>query len=29
VAGTIQVILVDWLAHRRARLTKPTAADTS
>ena len=29
VAGTIQVILVDWLAHRRATPAKPAAADTS
>ena len=26
VAGTIQVILVDWLTHRRARRTAASAA---
>lgn len=29
VAGTIQVILVDWLAHRRGRLVEPAIADSS
>jgi predicted PurR-regulated permease PerM len=28
VAGTIQVILVDWLAHRRARPSPPTETTT-
>ena len=26
VAGTVQVILVDWLEHRRARAGKPPGA---
>jgi len=29
VVGTIQVILVDWLAHRRGRLVEPAIADSS
>ncbi|MBA2462929.1 MAG: AI-2E family transporter [Actinobacteria bacterium] len=29
VAGTIQVILVDWLAHRRAQLVEPAVPNTS
>ena len=29
VAGTIQVILVDWLEHRRARVAVPAPIDTS
>jgi len=29
VMGTIQVILVDWLAHRRGRLVEPAIADSS
>ncbi|MDQ3163576.1 MAG: AI-2E family transporter [Actinomycetota bacterium] len=29
VAGTIQVILVDWLKHRRGRIVEPAALDTS
>ena len=29
VAGTIQVILVDWLEHRRGRVVTPTPIDTS
>jgi predicted PurR-regulated permease PerM len=29
VAGTIQVVLIDWLSHRRGRLVEPAAADTS
>ena len=29
VAGTIQVILVDWLAHRRARIAEPGLADST
>jgi predicted PurR-regulated permease PerM len=29
VAGTLQVILVDWIAHRRGRVVEPAAIDTS
>jgi predicted PurR-regulated permease PerM len=29
VAGTLQVLLVDWLAHRRGRVVSPATADTS
>ena len=29
VAGTIQVILVDWLEHRRGRVVTPAPIDTS
>ena len=29
IAGTIQVVLVDWLAHRRGRVVEPAAIDTS
>ena len=29
VAGAVQVLLVDWLAHRRARPRAPAEPDTS
>jgi predicted PurR-regulated permease PerM len=29
VAGTIQVILLDWLAHRRARRAPPPGEPTT